>query len=392
MSISIVIPTHNRAELVRQAIYTILKQTIQDFELIIFDNASGEDLKKIISDFKSSKIRYYRSDDFLSVTESWNRAIDFAIMDYVILLGDDDGLLPNSIKNLQKIINDYERPDIIYSSVLQYFHPGVAPWCMDGYVSLVKNGIFFKNLEAPKILNSRIARKCVLGSLKLRRVFSFNMQAFVFKRDFLNKIRVNGLVFHSPFPDYYLANVSFYLSSKILISPIPFAIQGVSKLSFGFTLFNNLEMNGEKILNNNHLNDEVYYQIKEKILPGNLYNKNYIITMQYILNSLKKFKELIIDFRHYRLIEIIEMYRTQKITHSDMKFFSSKYNFNIFEKFFIYFLICSERNKIFKIIFSKILKKINMTGFDAIVKDINVGGFMNTIELYNGIESAKIKY
>ena len=76
------------------------------------------------------------------------------------------------------------------------------------------------------------------------------MSAFAFSRPFLSRVRTEGVVFHSLFPSYYLANIAMGMGSTITISPEPLAIAGVSRPSVGGTSFN-LEEMGTALLNAN---------------------------------------------------------------------------------------------------------------------------------------------
>ena len=55
---SVVIATHNRADLLNKAVRSILNQTYQDFEIIIIDDASGGDTEQVIKSFNNKKIIY----------------------------------------------------------------------------------------------------------------------------------------------------------------------------------------------------------------------------------------------------------------------------------------------------------------------------------------------
>lgn len=56
MKVSVVIPTYNRAEFLKRAIESVLKQTFQDFELIIVDDGSTDKTKEVVNSFHSDKI------------------------------------------------------------------------------------------------------------------------------------------------------------------------------------------------------------------------------------------------------------------------------------------------------------------------------------------------
>ena len=43
----------------------------------------------------------------LPVTDSWNSAIDLATGDYVVFLGDDDGLAPRYFSRIEAVIREF---------------------------------------------------------------------------------------------------------------------------------------------------------------------------------------------------------------------------------------------------------------------------------------------
>jgi len=161
---SVVIPTHNRLALLRDAIDSILRQSGAKYECVVFDNASDEPVAEYVSSLNEPCLRYERSDEFLPVTASWNRAIDLARGNYITLIGDDDGLTPNYFKKLTAIAERFHHPDLIYSALYQFFHPMVAPWERAGYVIDLRSGFFFQDQSEPFLLNAHDAQKAVAGS------------------------------------------------------------------------------------------------------------------------------------------------------------------------------------------------------------------------------------
>ena len=92
MKFSVLLPTRNRLELLKYALASILQQDESDLEIIISDNNSEEDIAGFIKTLNDRRIKYYRTDSFVSVTENWNNALNKAMGDWVIMLGDDDCL------------------------------------------------------------------------------------------------------------------------------------------------------------------------------------------------------------------------------------------------------------------------------------------------------------
>jgi hypothetical protein len=193
---------------------------------------------------------------------------------------------------------------VIYCSLYQFFHPTVAPWERAGYVADMRNGFFFEQRTEPFLLGPYAARKAVEGSLGLRRNFAFNVQAFAFSRSFLNVARIEGAIFHSPFPDYYLANLAMGLAHTVVISPQPLIVAGVSSASFGFTLFNDQEATGAALLNAKLQEDRLYSVCEPQLLPGPLYNTNYIITMEHVVRNLGTRAPREVDYGRYRRMQI----------------------------------------------------------------------------------------
>jgi glycosyltransferase involved in cell wall biosynthesis len=304
---SVVIPTHNRLDLLRDAVETVLRQDYSQWELVIFDNASSDDLTGYVKSICDKRIRYERSDDFLPVCDSWNRAINLATGDYVTLLGDDDGLTPGYFAKLSRLIEEFGSPDVLYSSIYQFMHPGVAPWERRGYVADVKNGFFFVGRESPFLLSVEETSRAVRGSIGLRRNFTFNQQAFCFSREFLGRLRADGPVFRSPFPDYYFANVAFAKARAIVVIPDPMSIAGVSKASYGYTLFNALEEKGAELLNTTLASDPLYADVERFLLPGPTYNTNYVITMEHVSRYARDVLHCDVAFGRYRRLQIFRV-------------------------------------------------------------------------------------
>src|SRR6266487_1510099 len=103
MKFSILLPTHDRIEYLRYAVESVLRQDWSDWELVVSDNCSTGDIKQYLDSLSDARIKYYRSDTFLSVTDNWNRSLYCSSGEYVIMLGDDDCLLQGCLSTLAKI-------------------------------------------------------------------------------------------------------------------------------------------------------------------------------------------------------------------------------------------------------------------------------------------------
>ncbi len=106
MRFSITIPTYKR-QFLQECIESVLAQTYSDFELIIVNDASPEDIDSVVSQFSDPRIRYYKNVKncgAVNVVDNWNICLSYAKGDYVICMGDDDRLLPNCLEEYAKLI------------------------------------------------------------------------------------------------------------------------------------------------------------------------------------------------------------------------------------------------------------------------------------------------
>ena len=116
---SIVIPAYKRAFL-KKAINSILEQTYANFELIIVDDNSPEDLNSIVSLYNDSRILYYKNKKncgAIDVVDNWNICLNYAKGDYIICMGDDDMLAPNALEEYAQLIKKYPNVDLFHSRV-----------------------------------------------------------------------------------------------------------------------------------------------------------------------------------------------------------------------------------------------------------------------------------
>ncbi len=60
--VTVVIPTHNRAGLLRESLASVLSQTFARIEVIVSDNASSDETADVVASFSDSSLSYTRLD------------------------------------------------------------------------------------------------------------------------------------------------------------------------------------------------------------------------------------------------------------------------------------------------------------------------------------------
>jgi glycosyltransferase involved in cell wall biosynthesis len=96
--VSVIIPTHNRAQFLRSAIGSVLKQTYQDFEIIVVDDASDDNTQEVVTSFDGWHIKYVRHEVNKGDAGSRNTGILISTGRYVAFLDDDDEWLPEKLQ------------------------------------------------------------------------------------------------------------------------------------------------------------------------------------------------------------------------------------------------------------------------------------------------------
>jgi len=112
--VSIVIPTHNRPELVRKAIESVLGQTFRDFEIIIIDDGQEKRAKEAVLMFADDRIRYVAHDKERGCSGAKNTGIREAKGKYVAFLDDDDTWSDNKLSLQIEALKDVPA-DVAYS-------------------------------------------------------------------------------------------------------------------------------------------------------------------------------------------------------------------------------------------------------------------------------------
>lgn len=119
IEVSIVIPTYNRAELLRNLLKSIKDQSFKNFEVIIVDDNSVDQNKylDVIHEFKNElNLQYLVNETGRGAPHSRNRGIKLAKSDLIALVDDDDEWFPNKLEEQVKMFKESsERVGLVYT-------------------------------------------------------------------------------------------------------------------------------------------------------------------------------------------------------------------------------------------------------------------------------------
>ena len=114
---SVTIPAYKKRFLA-EAIESVLAQSYRDFELVIVNDCSPEDLEPIVRRYSDTRIHYYSNETnhgAVSVVDNWNICLNHCAGDYVICMGDDDRMLPYCLDEYAKLIEKYPHLNVYHA-------------------------------------------------------------------------------------------------------------------------------------------------------------------------------------------------------------------------------------------------------------------------------------
>lgn len=96
--VSVVIPTHNREDVVLRAVQSALDQTLADIEVIVVDDGSSDSTRQKLEAFRDPRVRYLRHEQARGAPAARNTGSRAARGEWVAFLDDDDIWFPHKLE------------------------------------------------------------------------------------------------------------------------------------------------------------------------------------------------------------------------------------------------------------------------------------------------------
>lgn len=233
---SIIIPTRERADVLYWALKTCTTQTYENLEIIVSDNYSQDNTEEIVKSTGDERVAYFNTNRRVSMSHNWEFALQKATGDYITILGDDDGLVPNAINDINNVLSG-TNSDAFCWHQSRYFWPGNVIYPHEFFIVL-RNRIV--SIDAFSNLQNVIRHK---------KHYSSNpwlYSGFVHK-SVIDKVKSKskGVFFHSMIPDVYSGLAIGSQIDSYLYSTGAFSIAGNSSHSNGMSSISSKEKNRE---------------------------------------------------------------------------------------------------------------------------------------------------
>ena len=156
--ISVITPTYNRGEILKETIQSVLNQTYQNFEYIIVDDGSTDNTKEIVQSFQDKRIKYISQQHVGTPASGRNTGIKNAKGEFIAFLDSDDIWFPQKLEIQLKEF--HKNADILILATNGIIIP-MRPYRK--YLSIKKNLVVsFRDLIVNKInpiMNSSVLIK-----------------------------------------------------------------------------------------------------------------------------------------------------------------------------------------------------------------------------------------
>lgn len=229
---SIVVPTRNRRKTLEFCLNTCINQiNAPRYEIVVNDNSTNDESERFVRGMLSQrsdlaeKLIYQRRSSPCSMSENFEEAILRARGKYVIVLGDDDGILPMALFEIQSMILRTKAKVIRWSNGL-YNWPDMG---LNDYA----NYLGFSTVRSFRVADGREELLKSIDNFTYDNLPMLYINAAI-SSDVIAGLRDGrGLIFGGRSPDVYSGIVISYLCGKFISLTVPLTIAGLSHASNG---------------------------------------------------------------------------------------------------------------------------------------------------------------
>lgn len=226
--ISIIVPVYNVEKYLSRCIESILKQTYQDYELIIINDGSPDNCDKIIEEYAQQDSRIVTiCQDNQGLSAARNAGIAIAQGNYYMFVDSDDIIYPNC---LSKLVMALEKND--------------ADVSICGMIEFEEEigGIVQKNFEGIRVYDGRSACEKIYDSNRNQASY-VSACAKLYKKDFFSECKFPVGKIHE---DQFVAYKILYNSSKVVeIGECLYGcyknMQSITRSSFNIKRYDDIE-------------------------------------------------------------------------------------------------------------------------------------------------------
>lgn len=232
-SITVVIPTRDRAETLPFTIASCLTAADDGVDILVIDNHNDDATQQVLKGF-GKRVRTIRAPQRLPMAKNWELALGHISSEFVIYIGDDDALLPGSIKTFREINQRFPESTVTWRHLI-YYWPNFPLKSRAGLVSLTWSDLV-EVREGERAVHRALAQVSAWSELPM--IYNSFFKSSVIERFLAGH---GSPFFRSTSPDIYSGFLCALLEDSYVWSGRPLSIGGLSAGSTGATLFRTTE-------------------------------------------------------------------------------------------------------------------------------------------------------
>ncbi len=119
--VSIIVNCFNGEKYLKKCLESIIDQKYQNWEIIFWDNISTDNSRKIVESYRDSRIKYFKSEEHVTLYSARNLALKKISGEFVCFLDVDDWWTPDKISSQINFLNKNSNIEILYTNFFNYF-------------------------------------------------------------------------------------------------------------------------------------------------------------------------------------------------------------------------------------------------------------------------------
>lgn len=160
--VSFCISTFKRPAFLKSQLASLLMQSFDRFDIVISDNDPEASGRAVAAEFNDDRIRYFHNEDNLGMIRSFNKSIERASTDYVVMVTDDDPVENNFLEEMYTLFLQYpgfslyggfvrntnnQSPEVISAGdfIYQILDPHKTPWLLWSSCVMKRDTLLFNN-------------------------------------------------------------------------------------------------------------------------------------------------------------------------------------------------------------------------------------------------------
>jgi len=118
-AVSVVLPVHNRSDVLKRAIQSVMDQTLKDWELIVVDDGSTDDSVAVVRSFADERIRVIELGENRGGNVARNAGVRAATAPLIAFLDSDDTYLPEKLETVVAEFDKHTDVDLLVDSFVK---------------------------------------------------------------------------------------------------------------------------------------------------------------------------------------------------------------------------------------------------------------------------------